>query len=191
MDEPAPAIAASDASTGAVRSDVPATVSGILGPILMAGGGILCGAAIALALTVMPAEQATTPSLDMVARDQIEAALLSLAPQSAGALAGDARQCKVPLASVTVATSTTAGAPQTGTIRIRSGSYLSPPIVVGPAPQRVAIPFPAPYPTGKGVLVVEGAARGLNVWLTPGSSFAQIDGPAPINVVWTPKTPPC
>jgi len=77
------------------------------------------------------------------------------------------------------------------TLRIRSGSYVSPAITLTEAPRRVAVPLPAPYPTGKGVISIEGTARGVNVWLTPGRHLESLNGIEAIPVVWTPKDPPC
>ena len=79
--------------------------------------------------------------------------------------------------------------PCAGSIRIRSGDYLSPSIRVTDSPRRIAVPFPAPYPNGRGFLSVEGSARGLTVWLSPGRYVGTLDGAAPITVVWTPKNP--
>src|SRR3954454_12146989 len=106
---------------------------------------------------------------------------------TAGRLALDeARQCKAPLAYVTISAAP-GGSPSR--VRIRSGGYQSPNILITDAPRRVAIPFPAPYPSGRGMISVEGAAFGLNVWLLPGRSFSAFNGTVDIPVNWTPKNP--
>jgi hypothetical protein len=122
----------------------------------------------------------------MVAHNQLDDAILSMDTKGAGTASEDARQCKTPLAFVTVVAGPDASP---GSIRIRSGGYLSPSVLVTASPQRIAIPFPAPYPTGRGVLSVEGTARDLTVWLSPGWRAAALDGAAQINVDWTPENP--
>jgi hypothetical protein len=164
------------ASTGSSRVSV----------IIVALGSLLTGALVLTATRSLNTTEASQPSLQIVTRDQIEAAVASLDPKLAGAAVEDARQCKVPLASVILAAAP--GAPP-GSVRIRSGGYLSPPIAVTNAPQRVAVPFPAPYPTGKGILSVEGAATGLTVWLSPAWQVGTLNGSAHINVIWFPKNP--
>jgi hypothetical protein len=158
-------------------------------PLLsMVFAGVLTGVLVSAAGLRLETGTGAAPSLEAVAVDQIDAAIMSLGPQLAAGTIDDARQCKTPLTYVTIsaAAGTTANS-----IRIRSGAYLSPPIAVTPTPRRVAIPYPAPYPTGKGVLIVEGTASGLNVWLTPGQHYTRLDGPAAISVIWAAKSPPC
>ena len=59
----------------------------------------------------------------------------------------DAKSCKAPIASVVlVKRPGTASA----LVRIRSGDDSSPAFQVTDIPQRIAIPYPAPYPTGRG-----------------------------------------
>jgi len=158
-----------------------------LAPVLMmAAGGFLTSIVVSAGMLAISTGQEAT--LGFVPKDQLDAAIVSLAGQAAATTITEIKDCKVPLAFVTV--SAEAGA-TASTIRLRSGSYLSPPLLLTPSPLRVAVPFPAPYPSGKGVLFVEGIARGLNVWLTPGTHYSQINGPTAINVVWAPKVPPC
>jgi hypothetical protein len=157
-----------------------------LAPVLtMAAGGLLTGIVVSAGMLAIPTEQEAR--LGSVPKDQLEDAIVSLAGQAAETTITEVRECKVPLAFVTVS----AEAAAANTIRLRSGSYLTPPLPLTPSPLRVAIPFPAPYLSGKGVLFVEGIAHGLNVWLTPGTHYTQVNGPMAINVVWTPKIPPC
>jgi hypothetical protein len=74
-------------------------------------------------------------------------------------------------------------------VRIRSGAYQSPSILLTESPRRVAIPFPAPYLAGMGELFVEGALRPVTIWLTPGRIVGADPASAHIPVVWTPANP--
>ncbi len=171
----------------ASRSDAVSTRRGGFGPVLIAtAGGLITSALLIGAIQRVDFGEAAALSLAAVATNQLEDAVLSLDSKASGAAAEEARQCKTPLAFVTVVAEP-GSVP--GSIRIRSGDYLSPSIRVTDSPRRVAVPFPAPYPTGKGVLSVEGSARGLTVWLSPGRYVGTLDGASPINVVWTPKNP--
>ena len=73
-------------------------------------------------------------------------------------------------------------------VRIRSGSYLSPPIKLTTTPQRVAIPYPAPYPAGRGVLTLIGEADQVGFYLTPGG-IHNVNGAYPVNVRWQVRNP--
>jgi len=88
----------------------------------------------------------------------------TLDPASSEQLASRAKECSVPLAQVAIWKIPGASG---GAIRIRSGSYISPVFTLTDAPQRVAIPFPAPYASGQGVISVEGAANGAVIGLRP------------------------
>lgn len=154
---------------------------------LVAGaGGVIAGLAAATILIAGPASRPASATLDAVAAAELSDASLSL-DQTAGKQALDeARQCKVPLAYVTLVTGP--GDPP-ARIRIRSGAYLSPSISITNAPRRVAIPFPAPYASGQGVISIEGTAQNLNLWLAPVRFLPHLAGTDVINVVWTPKNP--
>jgi len=156
--------------------------------VVMAVGGLICGALVVGALGLVHKNQPDAAGLQMVATSDLNEASLTLEPTVARTATEEARQCKMPLAFVTLQVD--AGQPP-ATVRIRSGSYLSPSISLTDAPRRVAIPFPAAYASGQGVISVEGTARGLNVWLSPGRHFDELSGTGAIPVIWTPKTPPC
>src|SRR5262245_20551450 len=64
-----------------------------------------------------------------------------------------------------------------------------PPFTLTDAPQRVAIPFPAPYPTGQGVISVEGTADGAVISISPAWHLNSLPGSASLDVIWTPKDP--
>jgi hypothetical protein len=76
-----------------------------------------------------------------------------------------------------------------GTIRVRSGAYLSPAFRVTDVAQRIAIPFPTPYATGAGTLSVEGAATGVQLTLYPTWTAAQLSGAGVINLIWRTDKP--
>jgi hypothetical protein len=152
--------------------------------LIATAGGLITAALLVGAVWFIQPSQSGTFSLHTVARADIDDAAVSLDAAVSRAAADAARQCKTPLAFVTLSL-----AQGSASIRIRSGSYLSPSILLTEAPRRIAVPFPAPYPTGKGVLSIEGTARGVNVWLSPGKHFDVLNGAEAIPVVWTPKNP--
>jgi hypothetical protein len=144
------------------------------------GGAILT--AILLAFALAPSTTTSGDSqLTSVMVSDLDAAASSLSPADSAQRLADAKNCKVPLA--TVAVSGGAGAPDS-TIRIRSGDYVSPPFKVSSTPQRIAIPYPAPYPTGKGVISVLGEGRDIAIWLAPVWNIYQLNGAASLNVWW-------
>jgi len=124
--------------------------------ILITIAGALVTAGIATAAVVPgliggksgPAGDAE-PTLSQLAPTDIATALPTLDPATSKAAVDEAKACKAPLGWVTLVKRPGG---RGGMVRIRSGSYLSPPFQVTDAPQRIAIPYPAPYPTGRGVL---------------------------------------
>jgi hypothetical protein len=166
----------------------PGTPSGVLRQFLIASvGGLATSIGLVAAVLTPSAGSLSAPAtLETVAPTILSDASQSLDPVAGRLALDEARQCKAPLAYLTVAA--TPGNPPSR-IRIRSGAYLSPNIVITEAPRRIAVPFPAPYISGRGVLSVEGTAQGLNVWLAPGRNFSALDGSAEIKVIWTPKSP--
>jgi hypothetical protein len=125
-------------------------------------------------------------ALSTVAVADIGAATQTLDPPMAAWLADEAKSCKVPLAQLSI--TKLAGA-SGGTIRIRSGDYLSPPFELTDAPQRIAIPFPASYPVGHGEISVEGNASGAMISLLPGWTVATVNGSAVQSVFWKTGNP--
>jgi hypothetical protein len=126
------------------------------------------------------------PTIGIVEQADLDAAASTLAPAVAGGLIDDAKHCRVPLAAITIAKGT---AQAGGSIRIRSGSYVSPWFNVSEGSQRLAIPYPAPYGAGSGVLVVEGDATGAILGLTPTKVMLDLPTAESISVVWRPKSP--
>jgi hypothetical protein len=153
------------------------------GPVILASiCAALTGGLIAAALSYYAPDALR---LGQVPFGELEAAIVSMEPAQRANAAEEARACKTPLAFVTVAAAEGQQAPQA--LRIRSGSYLSPPLTITPSPRRIALPFPAPYPAGQGVISVEGDAQGVTVSLSPAWQASSLNGAAPINVVWTPR----
>lgn len=145
--------------------------------------GVVAGIAIA-ALLSSQTSSGNGAELARVAGSQIEAAATTMDMIAAKDAVDDAKRCRVPLAEITLA----AASGTTSTVRVHSGSYVSPSYVLTDRPQRIAIPFPAAYPSGRGVISVEGQAQNLAVALTPTWKVNSLTGTAVMNVIWTPKT---
>jgi hypothetical protein len=83
--------------------------------------------------------------------------------------------------------STTAGS---GTVRLREGSYLSPPIKLGAKPQSVVFPLPRPETTPvEEVITIEGNATDVVITspVTPlRRVFESVTGVLAFNVAWKP-----
>jgi hypothetical protein len=152
--------------------------------MVIGAGAIVTALLLSFALTSTGSPSANA-ELTAITQADLDQAAGSLDPKDATAMIAEAKSCKAPLAILTISKS--AGAPDS-TIRVSSGSYVSPPFRVTAAPQRVAVPFPAPYPVGKGVISVLGEGKDLMVWLTPGWSIPSLSGIATQNVYWIPKT---
>jgi hypothetical protein len=131
-----------------------------------------------------PAGVGDESTLEVLVPGDINAALPTLDPGTSKAAVDDAKNCKVPLAWVTLTQRNGHG----GMVRIRSGTYLSPPIKLTPAPQRVAVPYPAPYPAGRGVLTLIGEADQVGFYLTPGG-IHDVNGAYSVNVRWQVRNP--
>jgi hypothetical protein len=148
---------------------------------LLAAGFVLMNSSIGIK-TGDPAQ----PSLTFVDKNDLSAAASTLTPSTAGALIEDAQRCRIPLVSMTIQKGT---APIGSTIRIRSGSYLSPYFTITEAMQRIAIPYPAPYGSGAGTFVIEGTAQGAIIGLTPTKVMVDLPGMQTIPVVWRAVSP--
>ena len=110
----------------------------------------------------------------------------TLTQSVAGGLVDDARRCRIPLVSMTIAK----GTAQIGsTIRIRSRSYVSPYFTITEGMQRIAVPYPAPYGAGSGTFVVEGNATGAILGLTPTKVLVDLPTAQSIPVVWRAVSP--
>jgi hypothetical protein len=95
----------------------------------------------------------------------------------------DLKACNARLAWVTVMRAP--GQPA-GRIRLQSGRYVSPGFELTEAPVRVALPYPAPYATGRGTISVLGATSDAIVALTPAWHVPAQGGAHAHQVTWTP-----
>jgi hypothetical protein len=155
----------------------------------IAGGLVIAGIAAGVLWPKVggdnkPAGVGDESTLEVLVPGDINAALPTLDPGTSKAAVDDAKNCKVPLAWVTLTQRNGHG----GMVRIRSGTYLSPPIKLTPAPQRVAVPYPAPYPAGRGVLTLIGEADQVGFYLTPGG-IHDVNGAYSVNVRWQVRNP--
>ncbi|MBO0734605.1 MAG: hypothetical protein J2P49_09880 [Methylocapsa sp.] len=168
------------------RAPKPSSASpGYKVPLVAAAGGLLTAAALIAVLGRGPAATGHS-KLAMVSPGEIAAAAATLTPGPAGQIVAEAKSCKTPMASVTI--SKQADSPG-GTVRIISGAYVSPPFQITGTPQRIAIPYPAAYPAGKGLLAVQGEASGIIVSLDPDWRIDALHGLRSNDVVWEPDKP--
>jgi hypothetical protein len=168
------------------RGKKPGSSRGTL--IGIAGGLVTAGIAAVVLLPSLvgdkPAGVGEESTLEVLVPADIDAALPTLDPGSSKAAVDDAKNCKAPLAWVTLTQRNGHG----GMVRVRSGQYLSPPINLTPAPQRVAVPYPAPYPVGRGVLTLVGEADQVGFYLRPGG-IQDVNGTYSVNVRWQVRNP--
>jgi len=155
----------------------------------IAGGLAIAGIA---AIVVLPSLRDDKPeslgeesTLEVLIPADINAALPTLDPSTSKVAVDDAKNCKAPLAWVTL---TQRPSGHGGMVRVRSGQYLSQPIKLTPTPQRIAIPYPAPYPTGRGVLTLVGEADQVGFYLRPGGVH-DVNGTYSVNVHWQVRNP--
>jgi hypothetical protein len=91
--------------------------------------------------------------------------------------------CRRPLAWVSLVSAP--GEPPSR-IRLISGTYYSPVFEVSAVPVRVAIPFPAPYETGRGVLTAIDVGGSATISLLPAWRVSAQDGKTTHAVTWHP-----
>jgi hypothetical protein len=91
--------------------------------------------------------------------------------------------CRPPLAWVSLVSAP--GEPP-GHARLISGNYYSPVFEVSAAPMRVAIPFPAPYDAGRGVLTAIDTGGSAVIALTPAWRVSAQEGKTTRAVTWRP-----
>ena len=152
--------------------------------VLMVAGGLLTGSLIASSF-VAGAPTPAAFTLQQVATEDLDAASQSLVSTSAAALVDEAKSCRRPLAFLLIRST----APGTGTVRFRSGAYVSPNLRLGFGVERIALPFPAPYEVGHGQITIENNSGGADIFLTPGFTIGAGPGTATANVHWNPKAP--
>ena len=169
------------------RGKKPGSSRGTL--IGIAGGLVIAGIAAVVVLPSLvgdkPAGVGEESTLEVLVPADINAALPTLDPGTSKTAVDDAKNCKVPLAWVTL---TQRPSGHGGMVRVRSGQYVSPPINLTTTPQRVAVPYPAPYPAGRGVLTLVGEADQVGFYLTPGGVH-DVNGTYSVNVHWQVRNP--
>ena len=169
------------------RGKKPGSSRGTL--IGIAGGLVIAGIAAVVVLPSLvgdkPAGVGEESTLEVLVPADINAALPTLDPATSKAAVDDAKNCKAPLAWVTL---TQRPSGHGGMVRVRSGQYVSPPINLTTTPQRVAVPYPAPYPAGRGVLTLVGEADQVGFYLTPGGVH-YVNGTYSVNVRWQVRNP--
>ncbi len=161
---------------------------GGLGVLILAAGGF--GTAILAALVLWGAGGAAgsnAAALSPVPSAEIEAASTSLYSDQAVSMIEDARTCKAPLAQLWL--QKWGDSALGDTVRIRSGTYLSPWFKIVGEARRIAIPYPAPYQTGHGTIEVLGEGRRYTVALVPAHGIPELEGVERINVKWQPSSP--
>src|SRR5215471_2867085 len=169
------------------RGKKPGSSRGTL--IGIAGGLVIAGIAAVVVLPSLRGDKTAAvgeeSTLEVLLPADINAALPTLDPGTSKAAVDDAKNCKAPLAWVTL---TQRPGGNGGMVRIRSGLYVSPPIKLTTTPQRLAVPYPAPYPAGRGVLTLVGEADGVGFFLTPGGVH-DVNGTYSVNVRWQVRNP--
>ena len=169
------------------RGKKPGSSRGTL--IGIAGGLVIAGIAGAVVLPNIvrdkPPVVGEESTLEVLIPADINAALPTLDPGTSKAAVDDAKNCKAPLAWVTL---TQRPSGHGGMVRVRSGQYVSPPINLTTTPQRVAVLYPAPYPAGRGVLTLVGEADQVGFYLTPGGVH-DVNGTYSVNVRWQVRNP--
>jgi hypothetical protein len=104
--------------------------------------------------------------------------------QDQAALAVAADQCQ--LISRKLMVSTTSGS---GSVRLRAGNYLSPPIILSGVPQSVVFPLPRPDTSPvEEVLTIEGHANDVIITseVTGLRKVYNVNGVQAINLIWWP-----
>jgi hypothetical protein len=175
--------AANTSAAGKTASKRPAIIGAVGVLIVLAAAGLVAMKSGVFTET----GSSSIPKVTFVDLRDINDAAATLTQSVAGGLVDDAKHCKIPLASMTIAK----GTAQVGsTFRIRAGSYVSPYFTVTEGVQRIAMPYPAPYGSGSGTYVVEGNATGAILGLTPTKVLLDLPNAQSIPVVWR-ATNPC
>jgi hypothetical protein len=143
-------------------------------------GGTLAGGLVGSLMSTGNIEAANLDSLPTTWLSRVQG---TLAPNSATQLIEDARRCREPLARVAIWHSSGA---RGGVMSIRSGGYQSPQFVLTGTPSTVALPYPPPYSSGRGVLTIEGEAQGVVIALEPQHAIADLKNNAILPVWWNP-----
>jgi hypothetical protein len=145
-------------------------------------GGVVTGG-VATALIRRQASEPEAAQLETVPTAALPQVEGTLTPDQAARLIAEARRCQEPLARVAIWHS---AATPGGIVSIISGAYRSPRFTLAATATLVAIPFPAPYASGQGLLTVIGEAKDFAISLQPVHLSTELKGTLPIRVWWTP-----
>jgi hypothetical protein len=175
------------AGAAASRGDAQQT---LLSPkTLLLAGGILAVGVVAVAGGInLLGNHNGEKRLDAVPAAYVQQVEGTLDPSQATQLAEEASQCRAPLARVAVWHE--AGAPD-GAVSLVSGTYHSPSFTIQTTPHVIAIPFPAAYSVGKGVISVLGQGSDVHIKLYPTVLDSQLGGKLDISVWWDPAKGGC
>ena len=152
--------------------------------MLIFGGIAASGLAAAVGGMVYLGANGEPNRLDTVPIAYLPQVQGTLEPSQAEKLTEQARQCRVPLAQVAIWHSP--GTPG-GIVSIISGSYHSPSFALQTTRHVVAIPYPAPYPSGRGVLTLVGHGADVNISIYPTIWKIDLTGSHTIPVWWQVK----
>lgn len=158
-------------------------VSSMLAMLL--AGAAMIGAIMGWFLTTRAEPDA--PVIALVPQEQVADAIPTLTPDGQRAAQSDSRQCRYPVAFITVSTP---GNSAGGTVTFRTSKYRSPSFRVTDQPQRIALPNPLPDSGGLDPLTADGDAKGLLVSLYPTARMEPVSGSSTVTVRWPPR-PPC
>lgn len=177
------------------RTDAPRGMPGLWPS---AAAALLAGAAcfvwlmsgVASAPSAQGAGSGMASEIAQVEDQDITAALGTMSGSAAFKSAFQDRRngCALPLAWVSLQRSPSPQEPapgqKAGTIRLRSGGYISPIFTLADTPVRIAIPFPAPYEAGRGTLEVMETGGSATIALTPPWRTAPIGAGEAHAVTW-------
>lgn len=173
----------------AAPSAPPAAKPGLSPSLIAIVGGLVAAGAVAGVLLSGSGETAGTaarPALTLVKAAEIDKAAETLPSDEKDKIVAEAKACRAPLGQMRLSKM---AADAGGVVRIRAGNYLSPAFNIADGPINIAVPFPAPYETGKGEITVEGAAKDVFVELTPGLKIDTTGGVQRIPVIWNTSKP--
>ncbi len=135
-------------------------------------------------------DRALQPRIVSALSETSQAQIVALEPTLNSGQAQEMTQhalaCQIPLANVAIWHDPgVIDAP----VRIKSGGYLSPSFMLTDVPEVIAIPYPAPYASGAGTLMIMGDAKDVEVSLTPTVAISNVVGAATVHVVWRTGNP--
>jgi hypothetical protein len=148
--------------------------------------GVVCWFWLARGRADTPPTAANISELREVEAPQVAGALTTLSLSNAARAEfqeGKDGRCRRPLAWVSLVSAP--GEPPSR-VRLISGTYYSPSFEVSATPVRVAIPFPAPYETGRGTLTVIDVGGSATISLLPAWRVSASDGRTTRAVTWHP-----